>query len=81
LMRPGLLTCWLFLFLVCVRGVAMAVMLTGPTSQVVASTLFDLWQNGQTPELAAMGVLWMAFMTCVSVALWGAVRRTGFMLG
>jgi hypothetical protein len=25
-------------------------------------TLFDLWQNGQVTELAAMGVLWMCYM-------------------
>jgi iron(III) transport system permease protein len=80
LMRPGLLTCWLFLFLVCVRGVAMAIMLTGPNSQVVASTLFDLWQNGQTPQLAAMGVLWMALMSLVCVIFYGTVRRSGFIL-
>lgn len=75
------MTCWLFLFLVCVRGVAMAVMLTGPTSQVMASALFDMWQNAQTPQLAAMGVLWIAFMTCVSVMFYVAVRRSAFMLG
>jgi iron(III) transport system permease protein len=80
LMRPGLLTCWLFLFLVCVRGVAMAIMLSGPTSQVVASSLFDLWQNGQTPQLAAMGVLWMALMSVVCVVFYGTVRRSGFIL-
>src|SRR6185437_2310341 len=77
LMRPGLLTCWLFLFLVCVRGVAMAIMLSGPTSQVVASTLFDMWQNGQTPQLAAMGVLWMALMSFVSLIFYATIRRSG----
>jgi iron(III) transport system permease protein len=81
LIGSGLLTCWLFLFLVCVRGVAMAVMLAGTQSQVVAVTLFDLWQNGQTPQLAAMGVLWMGLMTVVSLGFYVATRRFGVLLG
>jgi iron(III) transport system permease protein len=30
------------------------------------ATLFDLRQNGQVTELAAMGVLWMCYMLTVS---------------
>jgi iron(III) transport system permease protein len=41
-------------------------MLVGPGSEVMAITLFDLWQNGQVTELASMGVLWIALMTVVS---------------
>ena len=32
----------------------------------MAVTLFELWQNGQVTELAAMGVLWIVLMTAVS---------------
>jgi hypothetical protein len=38
-------------------------------------TLFDLWQNGQVTELAAMGVLWVALMLAVSTGLHFTARR------
>ena len=42
---------------------------------MIATTLFDLWQNGQVTELAAMGVMWMSFMLVVSVAFHLTTRR------
>jgi iron(III) transport system permease protein len=77
LVAPAIVTCWLFVFLVSVKAVAMAILLVGPGSQVVAVTLFDLWDNGQVTELSAMGVSWTALMTAVSVAFYLIARRYG----
>jgi iron(III) transport system permease protein len=77
LVAPAIVTCWLFVFLVSVKAVAMAILLVGPGSQVVAVTLFDLWDNGQVTELSAMGVSWAALMTAVSVAFYMIARRYG----
>jgi len=77
LVAPAIVTCWLFVFLVSVKAVAMAILLVGPGSQVVAVTLFDLWDNGQVTELSAMGVSWTALMTTVSVAFYLIARRYG----
>ncbi|MGE5539006.1 MAG: ABC transporter permease [Gemmatimonas sp.] len=77
LVAPAIVTCWLFVFLVSVKAVAMAILLAGPGSQVVAVTLFDLWDNGQVTELAAMGVMWAGMMTVVSVAFYLLARRYG----
>ena len=77
LVAPAIVTCWLFVFLVSVKAVAMAILLVGPGSQVVAVTLFDLWDNGQVTELAAMGVSWAGLMTAVSVAFYMIARRYG----
>jgi ABC-type Fe3+ transport system permease subunit len=41
----------------------------------MAVTLFDLWQNGQVNELAAMGVTWIALMTTVSTAFHLLTKR------
>ena len=41
----------------------------------MAVTLFELWQNGQVTELAAMGVLWIMLMTTVSVIFHMLTRR------
>ena len=44
----------------------------------MAVTLFELWQNGQVTELAAMGVLWVALMTVVSSMFYVLTRNRQF---
>jgi iron(III) transport system permease protein len=77
LVAPALITCWLFVFLLAVKAVSMQILLVGPNSQIVAVTLFDLWENGQVTELAAMGVTWMALMTVASTGFYIIARRYG----
>ena len=77
LVAPALMTCWLFVFLLAVKAVSLPILLVGPDSQIVAVTLFDMWQNGQITELAAMGVSWMAFMTVISTVFYVVARRYG----
>ncbi|HEY4135026.1 MAG TPA: iron ABC transporter permease [Alphaproteobacteria bacterium] len=77
LIAPSLITCWLFVFLLSVKAVAAQILLVGPKSQIIAVTLFDLWQNGQVTELAATGVTWMSLMTVVSTIFYVIARRYG----
>ncbi|HEY4135745.1 MAG TPA: iron ABC transporter permease [Alphaproteobacteria bacterium] len=77
LITPALITCWLFVFLLSVKAVAAQILLVGPKSQIIAVTLFDLWDNGQVTELAAMGVTWMSLMTVVSTVFYLIARRYG----
>ena len=39
--------------------------------------MFDLWENGQVTELAAVGVTWAAFMTVLSTLFYILARRYG----
>jgi iron(III) transport system permease protein len=75
LISAALVSCWLFVFLLTVQSVSLPLLLVGPGTELIATTLFDLWQNGQITELAAMGVLWMSFMLMVSVAFHVTTRR------
>jgi iron(III) transport system permease protein len=75
LVSAALVSCWLFVFLLAVQNVALPLMLVGPGTEIAAVTLFDLWQNGQVTELAAMGVLWVALMLVVSICLYATARR------
>jgi iron(III) transport system permease protein len=75
LISTALVSCWLFVFLLAVQNVALPLMLVGPGTEIVAVTLFDLWQNGQVTELAAMGVLWVALMLVVSACFHVTTRR------
>ncbi len=75
LISAALVSCWLFVFLLAVQNVALPLMLVGPGTEIVAVTLFDLWQNGQVTELAAMGVSWVALMLVVSATFHVTARR------
>lgn len=75
LIATALFGCWLFVFLSCVQSVALPLLLVGPGTEVIAVLLFDLWQNGQVTELAAMGVLWSVFMLAVSAGFYLATRH------
>lgn len=77
LMAPAVVTCWLFIFLIASKSVSVPILLAGPQSQVVAVAMFDMWQNGVAPELAALGILWTAIMTCVSTVFFVVSRRYG----
>ena len=55
--------------------IALPLLLVGPGTELIAVTLFDLWQNGQVTELAAMGVLWMSFMLVVAACFHFTTRR------
>ena len=75
LLAPALLAGWLFIFLMAARVLALAVLLSGPHSQVVAVVLFDLWSNGQGTELAALGLVWSLLMTTIALAFYLLTRR------
>ncbi|WP_454850926.1 ABC transporter permease [Rhizobium binxianense] len=75
LLSASMISCWLFVFLLAVRAMSLPLLLTGPGSSLVAVSLFDLWQNGQVTELAAMGTVWVALMTCVSACFYVFARR------
>ena len=47
LLAGSLVSAWLFIFLLAVQAVSLPLLLVGPGTEIVAVTLFDLWQNGQ----------------------------------
>lgn len=75
LLSASLIGSWLLVFLLSTQTVSLPLMLSGPGAEVMAVTLFDLWQNGQVTELAAMGVVWIALMTLVSIAFHALAKR------
>lgn len=75
LLATSMVSCWLFVFLLAVRAMSLPLLLVGPGSSLVAVSLFDLWQNGQVTELAAMGMVWVLLMTCVSAAFYFIAQR------
>lgn len=77
LLGPAILAGWLFIFLLSTRALSLPVLLSGPGSQTISVAMFDLWANGQAPELAAFGLMWTAAMTVLAMLLHIVVRRGG----
>ena len=75
LVSTTLVGCWLFVFLAASREVSLPLLLVGPGVEIVGPTLFELWQNGQLTELAAMGMLWVALMTVASACFHRVAQR------
>ena len=77
LLAPSVIAGWLFVFLLSTRVLALPVLLSGPSSQTMAVAMFDLWGNGQGPELAALGLLWSVAMTVIALVFYFVSRRSG----
>ena len=76
LLAPALLAGWLFIFLMAARVLSLAILLSGPRSQTMAVTLFDLWTNGQGTELAALGLIWSMLMATIAAVFYVLARRS-----
>ena len=77
LMMPALFGAWIWVFLISVRELSMAVLLAGPKSQVVSSTIFSLWNDGQFTEMAAFSVVITSVFVVVALGLRRVSQRFG----
>ena len=66
LMMPALFGGWVWIFLISVRELSIAVMLSSPRSQVLSVALFELWQDGQLTEMAAFAIVVTAGVTALA---------------
>lgn len=73
LLSPSMIAGWIFIFLICAKELSVAVLLAGPNSKVLAVAMLDLWANGDSGPLAALGLIWTALMTLIAI--------TSFLLG
>jgi iron(III) transport system permease protein len=57
LILPALLAGWIYVFLITFKELSIALLLYSPGSQVVAVTIWELWDNGHVGELAAFSLV------------------------
>ena len=57
LIMPALLAGWIYVFLITFKELSIALLLYSPGSQVVAVTIWELWDNGHIGELAAFSLI------------------------
>ncbi|OZD11383.1 iron ABC transporter permease [Rhodococcus sp. 06-156-3C] len=72
LMRPTILSAVALMFILLTHEFAASLLVRASTTQVMGTLLFDMWQNGSYPLVAAMALL-MTAVTTIGVAFAMAV--------
>jgi iron(III) transport system permease protein len=67
LMRPTILSAVALMFILLTHEFAASLLVRASTTQVMGTLLFDMWQNGSYPLVAAMALL-MTAVTTIGVA-------------
>ncbi|MDX6476743.1 MAG: iron(III) transport system permease protein [Gaiellaceae bacterium] len=57
LLMPGFVAGWIYIVVVSVRELGSSVLLYSPGREVLSIAIWEMWRNGQFPELCALGVL------------------------
>ena len=68
LMRPTVLSAVALMFILLTPEFAASLLVRASTTQVMGTLLFDMWQNGSYPMVAAMALL-MTAVTTIGVAI------------
>lgn len=77
LLLPGLLAGWLYVVIVAMRELASSIVLYSPGSEVLAVRIFVLYEGGQLPELAALGVVMVVVLACLAALAQRLGARAG----
>lgn len=77
LLMPGLVAGWIYIVTVSVRELSSSILLYSPGNEVLSIRIFEQWDNGQTTELAALGVV----MVLSLVLLVAVARKLGARIG
>lgn len=59
LLKPGLMAGWIYIVIVSIRELSTSILLYSPGTEVIAITIWELWENGQYVELSALGVMFI----------------------
>jgi iron(III) transport system permease protein len=57
LLVPGFVAGWIYIVVVSVRELGSSVLLYSPGREVLSISIWEMYNNGQYPELSALGIL------------------------
>jgi iron(III) transport system permease protein len=75
LVLPGLVAGWVYLAISALRDLASSIVVAGPSTRVVAVRIFEQYESGQMPEMAALAVIELGIVTVLAIAGILALRR------
>jgi iron(III) transport system permease protein len=67
LLAPGFLAGWIYVITHSFRELSTSIMLYRSGTEVIAIVLFELWDGGQYPTLAALGMVLIAILVAISL--------------
>lgn len=69
LMMPGILAGWVYVMIVSIRELSSSILLYSHNTRVLSVSIWELWENGETGVLSALGMVMVAaLMVMVAVA-------------
>ncbi len=74
---PALFAGWIFVFLLSIRELSVAALLYTPKSPVIATTMLDLWQNGNVNQVTAFGTIVAVVSITFAIVTYRVSRRFG----
>jgi iron(III) transport system permease protein len=77
LLVPGFVAGWIYIIIVSVRELGSSVLLYSPGREVLSIAIWEMWRNGQFPELCALGVMMVGGL----VVLVGIAYKLGAKIG
>ena len=77
LLMPALVAGWVFVFLISVRELSVAALLYTPRSPVIATTMLDLWRNGNVNQVTAFGTIVALISITFALVAFRVGRRFG----
>ncbi len=75
LVLPGLVAGWVYLAISAMRDLAASVVLAGPDTGVIAVRIFEQYESGQFPEMAALAVIELLVVGLLAIGGVLALRR------
>jgi iron(III) transport system permease protein len=75
LVLPGLVAGWVYLAISAMRDLAASVVVAGPGTRVVAVRIFEQYESGEMPEMAALAVIELGIVAVLAVGGIVALRR------
>jgi iron(III) transport system permease protein len=77
LVRPALLASWILLVVMAMQEVSSSILLYTSRSVVLSVAVFDLWENGNPGDVAALGFVQLAASFLVVSFVLGLRQRRG----
>jgi iron(III) transport system permease protein len=77
LLFPGLLVGFLYVVLTSMRELGSSLLLYSPGNEVVSTMIWEMYQNGQFTQLAALGIVLIAVLVTIVVVAQRLGRRFG----
>lgn len=77
LLAPGLMAGWIYILIVSVRELSSSILLYSPGNEVLAIRIWELWQDGRSTQLAALGTTLVGALVVLSAAAYKLGARLG----